>query len=136
VTERGLTLIELMVALLLLAVSLSGLIGLWAFGFNTTAHSQDIGVAYSVARHEIERGRMIGYLLLPEQSWSTSYDGRGNPTTDPESHYLAIGEVSTIPDANGEINTGCLRTLTVRIRARDREEWIFETVVYLTRGGI
>lgn len=134
--QRGLTFIELLVALLLLAIALIGLVGLWAFGLNVTAHSQDMGAAYNVARQEIERARNVGFLLLPEGSWTADYDGLGNPTSDPVPHFTATCQVTTIPDANGEINTGCVRTLTVQVSARDRGGPLFETTTYFTRGGL
>jgi len=136
VTRRGLTLIEVLVALLLLAAALSGLIGLWAFGFNTTRHSQDWGVGYSIARQEVERAKNIGFLLLPEGGWTRGYDGLGAVTTEPNPHFTASTTIHTIPDANGEINTRCLRTLHVQVRAREGSEVVFESTTYLTWGGI
>jgi prepilin-type N-terminal cleavage/methylation domain-containing protein len=134
--RRGLTFVELMVALLLLAVALSGLMGLWTFGFNTTRHSQDLGVGYNIARQEIERAKNIGFLLLPEAEWTTIYDGLGHVTTDTPPHFTAHSTVQTIPDANGQVNTNCLRTLHVQVNAREGGEVVFESTTYLSWGGI
>jgi prepilin-type N-terminal cleavage/methylation domain-containing protein len=134
--RRGFTLIELLMALLLLALALSGLIVLWSFGFNTTAHSRDIGVAYSVARQQIEGARGLGYMLLPEGEWTAGYDGEGHPTTAANPRFTAICTGATIPLAGGEIDSRCLRTLTVQVMARGRTEPVFETITYFTRRGV
>lgn len=134
--SRGITFIELLVALLLLAVCLIGLVGLWSFGFNITGHSQDVGAAYNIARREVEKARTVGYMLLPEGTQTTAYDGLGNPTTGASPHFTATRTVLTIPDASGQINTGCLREVTVRVTARDMGGTAFETTTYFTRGGI
>jgi prepilin-type N-terminal cleavage/methylation domain-containing protein len=134
--QAGLTFIELLVALLLLAVALSGLMGLWTFGFNTTRHSQDLGVGYNVARQEIERAKNIGFLLLPEAEWTTTYDGLGHVTTETPPHFTAHAAVHTIPDASGQTNSSCLRTLYVRVNAREGNEVVFESTTYLSWGGI
>jgi prepilin-type N-terminal cleavage/methylation domain-containing protein len=133
---RGFTLVELLMALLLLALALSGLVMLWSFGFNTTAHSRDIGVAYSVARQEIESARGLGYMLLPEGSWTVSYDGEGHPTTEANPRFTAVCTGATIPLPTGEIDSRCLRALTVQVLARGRPEPVFETTTYFTRGGV
>ncbi|MFB3880101.1 MAG: prepilin-type N-terminal cleavage/methylation domain-containing protein [Armatimonadota bacterium] len=134
--RRGVTLIELLVALLLLGVSLAGLAALWSFGFNVTGDSQDMAAAYSVARQEIERAKNMSYFFLPEATWTTSYDDLGNPTSEANPHFVATVTVHTIPDANGELNTGCLREVSVAVTARDQASAMFETLTYLTRGGV
>lgn len=134
--NRGISLIELLVALLLLALAISGLVVLWGFGFNTTAHSRDIGVAYSVARQEIESARGMGYMLLPEGSWTVGYDGEGHPTAEANPRFTATCTGATIPLPTGEIDSRCLRTLTVQVMARGRPGPVFETTTYFTRGGV
>lgn len=134
--RRGLTLIELLVALLLLAVALAGLMGLWTFGFNVTRHSQDIGVAYNIARQEVERARAIGFMLLPNGTQTRGYDGLGNPTTAASPHFTATTTVTTLPDQNGQQTTRSLRELTVTVVARDQGEVLFQSTTYLTRGGL
>ncbi len=134
--NRGFTLIEFLVALLLMAVAIMGMVTLFGFGFSVTGHSQDIGAGYNIARREVEKARNISFLLLPEGTETILYDGFGNITTAPSPHYTVTKTVQTIPDANGQLNTGCLRQLTVTVVANDRSEATFQTVTYFTRGGI
>ncbi len=134
---RGLTFIELLVALIILGVALAGLLSLWSFGLRVTGHSQDLGVAYNVARQEIERAKGLSFVFLPEATWTTGYDSLGSPTTtEVPPHFVATVTVHTIPDENGELNTGCLRQVDVTVSARDRDETLFATRTYLTRGGV
>jgi len=133
--QRGLTFIDLLVSLLLLAVALSGLMSLWAFGFSATRHSQDLGVGYNIARQEIERAKNLGFLLLPEGEWTTAYDGLGHVTAQTSPHFTAHTTVQTLPDATGQLNTNCLRTLRVQVNAQEGGEVVFESTTYLTWGG-
>jgi prepilin-type N-terminal cleavage/methylation domain-containing protein len=134
--SRGLTLVELLVALLLVGVALGALVALWPLGFTTTQRSQDIGVGYNVARQEIERAKNMGFLLLPEGTWTTAYDGLGNPTASENPHFIATTSVQTIPDAYGEVHSRCLRVLHVEVDERDVSDPVFVSTTYLARGGI
>ncbi|NIM05341.1 MAG: hypothetical protein GTO55_04475, partial [Armatimonadetes bacterium] len=113
-----------------------GLVGLFSFGFSVTRHSQDVGVAYSVARQEIERAKNISFLLLPEATLVTGYNGLGDLTTEASPHFIATTIIQTLPDENGEFNATCLRTVNVQVVAREGNELVFESTTYLTRGGI
>ena len=134
--RRGLTLIELLVALLLVGVALGALVALWPLGFSMTRRSQDIGVGYNVARQEVERAKNMGFLILPEAAWTTAYDGLGNPTASANPHFTATTSVQTIPDAYGEVHSRCLRVLHVQVTERDVSGSVFESTTYLARGGI
>jgi type II secretory pathway pseudopilin PulG len=131
-----LTLVELLVATLLLGVALGGLIAIWPFGYNVTRRSQDVAIGYNIARQEVERAKNVGFMLLPEATWTTGYDGLGQPTSDESPHFTAVTTLQTIPDVNGELNTRCLRLLEVRVTERDVNGVVFETETYLTRGGV
>jgi len=135
--RRGLSLIELLVAVVLLATALAGLIGLWSFGFSTTRHSQDVGVAYSIARQEVERAKNIGFLMLP-RNWERvqGYDGLGHESTAPNPHFTArVMMDEGVPP--GDLNSASLRSMKVQVWRGPTEgyELIFETITYLTRGG-
>ncbi len=75
-------------------------------------------------------------MLLPEGSWTSGYDGLGERTTDTNPHFTATSTIATIPLATGEVDTRCLRALTVQVTARDRIQPVFETTTYFTRGGV
>jgi len=133
--QRGLTLVEVLAATLIMGVALGGLAGLWTFGFNATRHSQDTAAGYNIARLEMERVRTIGYLLHPEGTRTTDYDGLGHPTSG-SPRFRATTTVHTLPDASGKINTSCLREVTVEVVSGDDGRTVFTTKSYLTRGGV
>lgn len=134
-SQRGLTFIELLVALVIMGVVLGGLMSLWTFGFNTTRSSQDLAAGYNIARLEVEKVRTVGFMLHPEGARTTAYDGLGQPTTGTP-HFLATTTVHTVPDENGKIHTGCVREVTVEVVAQDTGRRVFTTTSYLTKGGI
>jgi hypothetical protein len=106
------------------------------FGYATTRDSRNVAVGYNIARQEIEKAHAIGYVLLPEASWAADYDGEGKPTSVASSRFVATTTVHTIPDGTGQTNTGCLRTVEVRVVAAENRETVFATMTYLVRGGI
>jgi len=147
--RRGLSLIELLVAVVILGLALAGLMGLWTFSFGATGHSQTIGVAYNVARREIERQRTVGYLLAPDGTVANGYKlqvvnvgGLQQRTwvvttpDDPRARFVATATLTTLPDAGGSINATCLRRLHVQVLSTERNEMAFVTTTYFARGGI
>jgi len=136
-SNRGLTLIELLVSLVLLGVALAGLVCLFFFGFNTTQHSQDVALAYSVARQEVETVKNIGFLSLPRK-WHRvqGYNDQGQQTTAANPHFTATTDLDPYVADPSTITTTSLRTIRVEVRSKEHNELLFSTESYLTRGGI
>ena len=55
------TLIELLIGGLIMAVSLAAIVSLFAFAFTITQRNDDKSVAYNIAREELERIRFEGF---------------------------------------------------------------------------
>ncbi len=69
VSRPGLTLIELLVASLILVVSLTGMISVWAYMINGTIITDERAGAYECARLVLERARSMGYSsVIPTTS--------------------------------------------------------------------
>ena len=129
--RRGFTLVELLVALFILGIGVFGVLALWSFAFNITAHSQDKGVAYNIARREIEKAHAAGYMLMvPEGTRTVAYDGRGQETTDEQAQYT-VTIVSPPPAVSTE-----LRPMTVTVVLCSTGQVVYETVTYFSRGGV
>lgn len=62
---RGMTLIEVLVAALVIAVSLAATVSLWQFAYNITGQTDDTGTAYSIGRRAIEKIRQTGFRQTP-----------------------------------------------------------------------
>jgi prepilin-type N-terminal cleavage/methylation domain-containing protein len=133
--SRGFSLVEVLVALLLLAVVLGGMLSLWSFGFNATRHSQRIAVGYNIGRRQVERVRAIGFAFMPEGPQCGGFTSLGDPT-DGRPQYVAALEMYTLPDSAGEINARCLRRLKVTVTEYATGEQVFDTDTYLTQGGL
>lgn len=162
--QRGFTFIELLVAVLLMAVALTGLLLCFSHGLSMARHSEDAGVAYSIARQEIERVRNIGFLKLPpyygdvdghvtgyeyidvdttandvkhDYSWSESN------AADP---YFQATVIADEGKSLSEITTSNNRTIKVIVTVATREQRdpkdrtmrrvLLITESSLTRGGI
>ena len=133
--RRGLTLVRVLVALVLLAVVLGGMMSLWSFGFNTTRHSQRVAAGYNVARREVERLRAVGFALVPEGPQCSGYDALGHPTAGVP-QYVASLEMYTLPDSAGRISVSCLRHLKVTVTHYTSGERVFDTDTYFAQGGL
>lgn len=75
--KRGFTLIEALVASLIVSVSLMALVTLWRFGFDLTAKTDNLGVAYNIARHEMERVKLQGFDNAQDGATTTYYTAQG-----------------------------------------------------------
>ncbi len=128
---RGFTLIEVLVALFVLGTTVFGVLALWSFAFNTTAHSQDLGVAYNIARKEIEKAHNLGYMLIPAGTWTVGYDGMGQETNANPPHYTVTLDTGEAPP-----DSSYLRTMTVTVVAHNSGRVVFETETHFSRGGV
>ena len=120
--QRGFTLIEILVALTILASALLAMVGLWYVCFGQTAESADIGSAYSIARQEIEKAKGIGtgteFWALPDRALTESYyDRNGQPlATETGAHYWAETEVKTFDDSGTQPYSFNAKRETVELR--------------------
>lgn len=87
---RGFTLIEILVAVLLLTFSLSAIMSLWSVSRRVTERSRDTAEYYAIARQEAElyrAARFGGIFNSTVFSYTTprytDYDQNGNPVSTP-----------------------------------------------------
>jgi len=155
--QRGLTLIELMAAALVLALGIAGMFGLWQYNFVNMQRTHQVGAAGQIARADIEAAKAQGFWNLPLGVINTTtktalytgpiqyYDAAGAPLTGGlpvASRYYSSQR--TINDANYATTTsgGYGITLeTVRTVRCDVKRVSTNTVVYsmgtkLVRGGL
>src|SRR6185437_3642779 len=64
--RRGETLVEVLVAALIVGVCIASLVSLWSFSFMTTRDSDDQDIAYTLARNAIETVKQTGFAFTPE----------------------------------------------------------------------
>lgn len=115
---RGFTLLEVLVALAVLAVALSALIKSGSDNAANAAHLQDKTLAHWVAMNKVAE-------LQLEREWPATGKRRGSAEmADREWRWET--EVKTTPDKD-------VRRLEVRIRQRNEESVLAELVAFLPR---
>lgn len=97
---RGLTLIELMVTITLLAIGLVGVASMFIYGYRTQVHAHFASVAADLAAKKIERMKAAGFNGIDSTLFPSSFDvpelpsGQGtlsfvpHPNQDSENQYL------------------------------------------------
>lgn len=142
IDNRGMTLVEILVAMLLLTVALFGLVCLFSSGFSLTRRSDDVGVAYNIAREEIEHARNMGFDHLPRaHTWLFGYNydeatGAWQKTVEANPHFAATVIADPGFSDPAAMPAYPLRTVRVEVRSVEDNEMLFYTETYLTQGGI
>ncbi len=141
----GITLVELLIAALLLAIGLMGLINAWVFSFNITTASDDLGVAYNLGRYAMEQVKMNGFYAQPEGTVTTYYDGTQNQVAQTSASNRYTVTVSVVSDAVKSGTAGqagavpadnALRTVNITVKLSGTNTVLFQTGTYLVRAGI
>jgi len=141
----GITLVELLIAALLLAIGLMGLINAWVFSFNITTASDDLGVAYNLGRYAMEQVKMNGFYAQPEGTVTTYYDGTENQVAQTSASNRYTVTVSVVSDAVKSGTAGqagavqadnALRTVNITVKLSATNTVLFQTNTYLVRAGI
>ena len=76
--RSGVTLIELLVAAVIMVVSILGMVAVWAQMMRTTLTSDNRGSAYEVARSVMERSRSLGFYQNLPYTISHPVNSNGN----------------------------------------------------------
>jgi type II secretory pathway pseudopilin PulG len=63
--RKGVTLVELMAASLVLVMGIAGMFGLWQYNFLNMQRTHSVGAAGQIARGEIEAAKTQGFWNLP-----------------------------------------------------------------------
>jgi prepilin-type N-terminal cleavage/methylation domain-containing protein len=143
--NRAFSLMEVLVASLVAAVALLGMVRLWSFSFNTTRASDQQGVGYNLGRQALERIKLTGFDFTTEGSVVRYYNGLGKDEssvqkrdsiyrmdvgiqTDKLAYHSETGEVR--PAWNG------LREVLVQVRRLQDSRIVFSGRTNLARSGL
>ena len=124
--NRGFSLIEVLIASLVAAVALLGMVQLWSFSFNTTRATDQQGVGYNIGRLALERIKMSGFDYTAEGTVTRFYDheGKGESSsqlatsayrldltvdTDKMAVHSETGELRPAPNAIREVEVSVQR---------------------------
>jgi Tfp pilus assembly protein PilV len=131
--ERGLTLIEALIATLIVGVSLMALMSAWLYSFNMTRSTDELTVSYNLGRIGVERMRAMGYFYADPNGMPEWWDANMQPTTQQNASYRVVTTITTGRDASrSQYNLKQIEVVVVRVS--DGAE-LFRTQTYLTWGG-
>lgn len=143
--QRAFSLMEVLVASLVAAVALLGMVRLWSFSFNTTRASDQQGVGYNLGRQALERIKLTGFDYTTEGSVVRWYNGLGKDEstivkrdsiyrmdvgiqTDKLAYHSETGELRPAWNA--------LRDVLVQVRRLEDNRIVFSGRTNLTRSGL
>lgn len=143
--RSGFSLIEVLVAAVVLGLSLTAMVGMFFFSQNLTALTDDSTTSYNLARQQVESIKALGFKYAPEGT-STAYVDRAglNPvaTQDANSYYRVVTVITSDRFAyNATTNTYsvadlALRTVTVTVTRLNDNRQLSLLATYLTRSGV
>lgn len=141
---RGITLIDTLVATIIMTIAMFGSIGIFYTTTNMAGKTAENSVAESLIRAAVETARGQGFTWCntagtsaPCDGSSTAYyDQNGEPTTVSLAHFTVVTSVVSSSLTSGVPNSNALRTLTVTV-TRTKDSTVLETSgSYLTWGGV
>jgi prepilin-type N-terminal cleavage/methylation domain-containing protein len=125
--RSGFTIIEVLVATMILSVLIAGSVSAWVFMLNLTVKVDNSGVAYSLGRQSIERIKQTGFF-------NTTEVAGGNHV-----YKVVTSVISGTPiDIGGGVikpADDTLRTVTVSVYSWPGNLLIYTMGTYLARAG-
>jgi Tfp pilus assembly protein PilV len=137
------SLIEVLVAALVVGVNLAAMVSLWYFSYNVTAEDEDRMLAYNLARETMESIKETGFWNTPEVSASSPtvhyYDG--TETLQDSNHSAARYTVSSsVVSSSYSSGTtpadNATRTVTITVALSANGQTLYTTGTFLVRYGI
>jgi prepilin-type N-terminal cleavage/methylation domain-containing protein len=141
--RSGFTIIEVLVATMILSVLIAGSVSAWVFMLNLTVKVDNSGVAYSLGRQSIERIKQTGFFNTTEGATTLYYDvdaGSENAVAGGNHVYKVVTSVisgTPIDIGGGVIKPAddTLRTVTVSVYSWPGNLLIYTMGTYLARAG-
>jgi Tfp pilus assembly protein PilV len=154
--RKGATLIEVLIAALILSLSLLAALSLFGFGMTMTEKTGDESVAYNLARKSLEDARTkgAGYSVpslglrtyfLPEGATVTYYDANGGSesTTQNANHRFSLTRTTTSDRLATNPSSGqtfpaddAIREVSIVVRKLPGNQVLVETGTVIVRSGV
>jgi Tfp pilus assembly protein PilV len=89
---RGLSIVEALLASLVVAVAITAMVGGWTVSFRENQRATEAAQAGQIARAELERAKVFGVLNFPTGTYnSTTLTGSWTGAYDPTSGWVSSG---------------------------------------------
>jgi len=140
--QRGFTIMDALIGAVLISVSMLALGQLWTFASRVTIDSDDMAVAYNLARQATEQIRQTGFTNTPEGSTSAYYNLSevSVSAAATSARYEVVSSVTssvTVPGSSPvQPATDALRTVVVTVTLVSSGQVLFQSGCYLVNGGI
>lgn len=141
--RRGFTLVETLVAGLLLSIGIMGLVSIWLVSFRVTENTDNAAIAYNLGRHALERIKLSGFPSAAEGTSDYYYDGNQTVVSAGSSRFWVTTSVvsdsvesGTSGQAGAVPADDALRTVTITVRLQSTAAVLYTTSTYLARAGI
>jgi len=134
---RGFTLVEVLVAGVILSIGILAISRLWIVTHGLTISTDDKGIAYNLGRLAIEQTKLAGFESAPEGSATVYYDANQNATTESQARFAVTRTITTSPAISGAApDPSAIRTVTVTVTHLATNQVLYQTDTYLVRAGI
>lgn len=140
---RGTTLVELLMAGLLLSIGMMGLVGTWVFSFRVTANTDDMAIAYNLGRAAVEDIKRYGFPNAPEGTTTTYYNGNQSSVSQDSSRFTVVSSLVSAAVKSGSSGVSgavpadsTIRTVTVTVTLTSTGASLYTTTTYMVRAGI
>lgn len=139
---RAMTLIESLVASIVVAVCIMGVVSLWGFTMKMTSNTDDRAVGYNLVRRALERAKSQGFNGAPEGSVVLYYDaaGGGESVTSGSLKFSVTTVVtsSLFETQNGVVRPAdnAIRTVVATVRTVSDNAIVQASGTLLVRGGL
>ncbi len=133
--QGGFTLIEALVASLIMAVSVSAMVSLFYFAFNMTMKADNQGVAYTIGRREMEQVKLAGFEFAPDGTTVTNYDKVGNPAV---AGSVAVFQAATQVSTSGSPGSyASHRIVNIKVvTLQNTRDVLYQSGTQLSKAGI
>ncbi|MCW5943382.1 MAG: type II secretion system protein [Fimbriimonadaceae bacterium] len=140
--RRGATIIEGLVAAVVLALSLAGMVSMWSFTVQASSSTDRLGVSYTLARQVMEQAKILGFQNLPEGVTTTYFDANGLSMGATGAKYTVTRTVTTANpvylthvQSGAQTLIGGVRTVTVFVDAAVGSAEDYRLTSYLVNSG-
>lgn len=134
--QRGIALLDAMVASLVLVTALMGLANMALFAFNITTSTDNKGASYQLGRAAVEAIKQVGFEGVFDGTTTTYYNrglGGANANQQSDSRFKVVQTLTTGPGTATYLQ---LKTLVTTVYYVPTGETLYSTTTYLTAGGI